>query len=129
MKTAPSMNIVDFFTFCELYQLWQAVILKPLKIAGFILVYVVAGYISFWENVNVYSVYSPCITAAEAEVKSWLLTTAEESNCCVLIMLTEHMSITNRKTLNMVRLAAEAKIPEKNQPNFMEQNRSLSRHR
>ena len=45
----------------------------------------------------------PCITAAGAEVKSWLLT-AEESNCCVLLTLTEHMSITRRNTLNMVRL-------------------------
>ena len=26
MKTEPSMNTVDFFTFCELHQLWQAVI-------------------------------------------------------------------------------------------------------
>ena len=32
MKTAPSMNIVDFFTFCELHQLWQAVILKPFEL-------------------------------------------------------------------------------------------------
>ena len=31
MKTEPSMNTVDFFTFCELHQLWQAVILQPLK--------------------------------------------------------------------------------------------------
>ena len=37
MKTAPSMNTVDFFTFCELHQLWQAVILKPLKLEGCIL--------------------------------------------------------------------------------------------
>ena len=37
MKTAPSMNTVDFFTFCELHQLWQAVILKPLKLEECIL--------------------------------------------------------------------------------------------
>ena len=32
MKTAPSMSTIDFFTFCEMHQLWQAVILKPLKL-------------------------------------------------------------------------------------------------
>ena len=37
MKTAPSMNTVDFFTFCELHQLRQAVILKPLKLEECIL--------------------------------------------------------------------------------------------
>ena len=37
MKTATSMNTVDFFTFCELHQLWQAVILKPLKLEECIL--------------------------------------------------------------------------------------------
>ena len=93
MKTAPPMNIVDFFTFCELHQLWQAVILKPLKleecilhfwkspifislvptsqghscvlntwksilkIADFILVYLVAGYIIFWESVAKTTLY------------------------------------------------------------------------
>ena len=31
------MNTVDFFTFCELHQLWQAVILKPLKLEECIL--------------------------------------------------------------------------------------------
>ena len=37
MKTAPPMNTVDFFTFCELHQLWQAVILQPLKLEECIL--------------------------------------------------------------------------------------------
>ena len=37
MKTAPPMNTVDFFTFCEVHQLWQAVILKPLKLGECIL--------------------------------------------------------------------------------------------
>ena len=37
MKTAPPMNTVDFITFCELHQLWQAVILKPLKLEECIL--------------------------------------------------------------------------------------------
>ena len=32
MKTAPPMNTLDFFPFCELYQLTQAVILKPLRL-------------------------------------------------------------------------------------------------
>ena len=37
MKTVPSMNTVDFFTFCELHQLLQAVILKLLKLEECIL--------------------------------------------------------------------------------------------
>ena len=37
MKTVPPMITVDFFTFCELHQLWQAVILKPLKLEECIL--------------------------------------------------------------------------------------------
>ena len=36
-KTAPPMNTVGFFTFCELHQLWQAVILKPIKLEECIL--------------------------------------------------------------------------------------------
>ena len=37
MKKAPPMNTFDFFTLCELQQLWQAVILKHLKLEECIL--------------------------------------------------------------------------------------------
>ena len=37
MKTAPPTNTVDFFTSFELHQLWQAIILKPLKLEECIL--------------------------------------------------------------------------------------------
>ena len=36
-KQRHLMNTVDFFTFCELHQLWQAVILKPFKLEECIL--------------------------------------------------------------------------------------------
>ena len=37
MKTAPPMNTLNFFTFWEFHQLWQAVVLKPFKLEECIL--------------------------------------------------------------------------------------------